>query len=1066
MANTQSKKPSGGQGGKSSQGKNSAQSKKTQSKPAEAKSREFTESNGQVVAIVLGAVAAFLLAVIFIEGENVWAWLHNAMFSIFGFCAFVIPLLLIYMCIIYAKGKPLGGAALNLVSAGGFVLFLSSIIHLFKHESEIISETSVPDQITELWKQAIDGGDYDGGVIGAIFGGLLGKLFGKTGAIVTLVILAIVAILLLTGITLPVLASYIKKPVRVIGTEAGKRFEETAQRREELRAERERLRAEEAERAKIEAEEKKKKLPEQINKPSQDEDIFVKQPGYEEPLAEPEMPKIPLVSLPATMPNVPTLDGTPEMAAMAALNSPLPTDKITISDTNIDIAPSAVEPEAAEEKPAEIVEEITEVIPEEKPEKKPIRKKIPKPPVAIEPEEPAGEPVKKNYVLPLITCLEERKTIAASNVEAEIMMGKNKLIETLDSFKIRATVTGIVRGPSVTRYELMPDAGVRISKITSLADDIALHLAAQSVRIEAPIPGKAAIGIEIPNDAKSMVSMREIIDTDDFRNSGIKSKLSVALGKDITGNIVTADLTKMPHLLVAGTTGSGKSVCMNTMIISILYNASPDEVKFVMIDPKQVEFTVYNGIAHLEVPVVTDARKAAGALGWAVAEMEKRYKLFSENQVRDIKGYNKKAAARDDMIKMHHIVIFIDELSDLMMVSPKEVEDSICRLAQMARAAGIHLVIATQSPRADILTGLIKANVPSRIALKVSNGMESRIILDQGGAEKLLGNGDMLFNPVGSSKPTRIQGCFISDEEVEAVVNHVKSYASAEYNEETIKEINAKAAASANSGANGGYDDEDGDDPLDPMFNQAAEVVIQAGQASTTMLQRKLKLGYARASRVMDQLEDNGIVGPSQGAKPRDILVSMQDWYERQALAVNGMPKAKDDQMTFADLHPMPESEDEYDEDFDDEDDELDDEPEEDFEEESEEDSDGFEDIYSDSSLEPEEEPEEVDAFADIYEEDDEDSDEPPFDVDDEEADEPEEVDDFADIYDEDDEDENPAEVPFDIDEPEEDDSLSYSYDMEDDLLDDDFEEDRPAVVDTDFDDDYGPSGFDKYFDD
>ncbi|MBQ8015388.1 MAG: DNA translocase FtsK [Clostridia bacterium] len=488
-----------------------------------------------------------------------------------------------------------------------------------------------------------------------------------------------------------------------------------------------------------------------------------------------------------------------------------------------------------------------------------------------------------------------------------MQIGAKKLVSTLESFKINAEVTNICRGPSVTRYELVPEAGVRINKITGLADDIALRLASTSVRIEAPIPGKAAIGIEIPNSAKSMVSMREIIDTPEFRDA--KSKLNVALGKDITGNIICADLAKMPHVLVAGTTGSGKSVCLNSMIVSILYNASPDEVKLLMIDPKMVEFTIYNGIAHLEVPVVSNPRKAAGALGWAVGEMEKRYKQFSENSVRDIKGFNKLCETRDDLVKMHQIVIFIDELSDLMMVSPKEVEDAICRLAQMARAAGIHLVIATQRPSVDVITGIIKANIPSRIALSVSSQIDSRTILDASGAEKLLGNGDMLFNPVGASKPTRVQGCFISDAEVERVVNHIKSQAQTTYNEDTMHEIEAKAAAAENAKKKDVSDDEDGD--WDPMLNDAIEVVVNAGGASTTMLQKKLKLGYARASRVMDQLEEKGIVGPSEGAKPRQVLLTKQQWYEMQALA-DGAGAAPNIDDVFADDDDFAGAEDDF----------------------------------------------------------------------------------------------------------------------------------------------------------
>ena len=497
------------------------------------------------------------------------------------------------------------------------------------------------------------------------------------------------------------------------------------------------------------------------------------------------------------------------------------------------------------------------------------------------------------YVFPPIDCLNRiEKTLDGDNM-TEMQMGAQKLLATLESFKIKSEIVNITRGPAVTRYELVPEAGVRINRITNLSKDIALRLAAKSVRIEAPIPGKSAIGIEVPNSAKSMVSIREVLETEQFRNA--KSKLNVALGKDITGNTICADLAKMPHLLVAGTTGSGKSVCLNAMIVSILYNATPEEVKLLMIDPKMVEFTVYNGIAHLEVPVVSNPRKAAGALGWAVSEMEKRYQLFAENRVRDIKGFNKLVETRPDLHRMHQIVIFIDELSDLMMVSPKEVEDSICRLAQLARAAGIHLVVATQRPSVDVITGIIKANIPSRIALSVSSQVDSRTILDTGGAEQLLGNGDMLFSPVGASNATRVQGCFISEEEVARVVEHIKSQSQAEYNEETMKEIETKAAA-AESAKKKAVEEEDEDSRWDPVLNDAVELVVTAGQASTSMLQTRLRLGYNRARRVIDQLEEKGVIGPQDGSKPRAVLMTRQQWYEMQALRgdVDGAPDLPD----------------------------------------------------------------------------------------------------------------------------------------------------------------------------
>lgn len=851
-------------------------------KESESEKAEKSAAKRQGTAIIFMAVAAFLLAVVFVEGESAWNLVHNFMFGAFGFCAYILPLLLIYMGVVYAKDKPLGGAALNLVSAGGFIVFLSSVIYLIKNKAAYFSATTISKQIYDVWEKRTT--EVNGGVIGALVGGVIGKFFGKTGALITVFILLTVALFFLTGITLPVLASYIRRPVRALHNATNERFEKNAILREEARERRaleEAERAQEEEKAREQAAAEKIKVPPQITDNSvvapksrpgvfTAGDITIKtpSPGVDyEPINEPSMPKSVTVPGVPSVPKVPAgVDGIPG-AATAAAAAAAAVPVIT-----------GVAAEAAQTKKNE----------EKKRKKKPEQTKT-----EVKPED---GPEKREYALPPIECLEEPQNTAVTDTRTEMEQGAARLIETLNSFKISAEITGIVRGPSVTRYELVPEAGVRISKITSLADDITMRLAAESVRIEAPIPGKSAIGIEIPNSSKSMVTLREIIDTDVYRSGQIKSKLCVALGKNITGDIITADLTKMPHLLVAGTTGSGKSVCMNAMILSILYNATPEEVKLLLIDPKQVEFIVYNGIAHLEVPVVTDVRKAAGALSWAVSEMEKRYKLFSEYKVRDIKGFNKYCAGHPETEKMHHIVIFIDELSDLMMAAPKEVEDSICRLAQMARAAGIHLVIATQSPRADIITGLIKANIPSRIALKVANSMESRIIFDQPGAEKLLGNGDLLFNPVGNSKPVRVQGCYVSDEEKDTVLDYIRSQSEADYDEDVMREIDAKAAAS--SGDTQGTDD--GFEDLDPMFNQAVEVVLLAGQASTTMLQKKLKLGYARASRVMDQLEENGIVGPADGAKPRQVLISKQQWYEKQALAGNASSREK--QLSFSDI--------------------------------------------------------------------------------------------------------------------------------------------------------------------
>ena len=444
-----------------------------------------------------------------------------------------------------------------------------------------------------------------------------------------------------------------------------------------------------------------------------------------------------------------------------------------------------------------------------------------------------------------------------------------KLQKTLYSFGVQAKVENVSVGPAITRYELKPAEGVRVSKIANLADDIALNLAAETIRIEAPIPGKQAVGIEVPNKEKEMVSLREVVESEEFENS--KSKLSVALGKDVAGQIIIADIAKMPHALIAGATGSGKSVCINTIITSIIYKAKPSEVKLVMVDPKVVELSVYNGIPHLLIPVVTDPKKAAGALAWAVQEMDNRYNVFAQKGVRDLKGYNALIEKENGQGKLPQIVIIIDELADLMMVAAKEVEDSICRLAQKARAAGMHLIIATQRPSVDVITGIIKANIPSRIAFSVSSQVDSRTILDQIGAEKLLGKGDMLYFPSGAPKPTRIQGAFVSDDEVEKIVSFVKSNGEAQYSEDILETIE-----NSNKPEKELKEDGDPDDDTDPFLMDAIDVVVETGQASTTFIQRKFKVGYARAGRIIDQLEERGIISGYQGSKPRQVLMTKE----------------------------------------------------------------------------------------------------------------------------------------------------------------------------------------------
>ena len=479
----------------------------------------------------------------------------------------------------------------------------------------------------------------------------------------------------------------------------------------------------------------------------------------------------------------------------------------------------------------------------------------------------------ENYEYPPVELLQQEKVKAMKGGKKALTDTATKLQKTLYSFGVSAKVENVSVGPAITRYELKPAEGVRVSKIAKLADDIALNLAAESIRIEAPIPGKQAVGIEIPNSEKEVVHLRDIIETNQFEIS--KSKLSMALGKNVAGEAVIADIAKMPHVLIAGSTGSGKSVCINTLITSIIYKSKPSEVKMVMIDPKVVELSVYNGIPHLLIPVVTDPRKAAGALAWAVQEMENRYQMFAAKGVRDLKGYNEALENEDLEGKMPQIVIIIDELADLMMVAAKDVEDAICRLAQKARAAGMHLVIATQRPSVDVITGIIKANVPSRIAFAVSSQIDSRTILDMAGAEKLLGKGDMLFYPIGASKPVRVQGAFVSDKEVEKIVDFLKSNGEVVYNEDIIESIE-----NANKSDQQKDLEKDEEDDTDPFLNDAIESVIEIGQASTSFIQRRFKVGYARAGRIIDQMEARGIISGYEGSKPRKVLMSKERWDE------------------------------------------------------------------------------------------------------------------------------------------------------------------------------------------
>lgn len=541
------------------------------------------------------------------------------------------------------------------------------------------------------------------------------------------------------------------------------------------------------------------------------------------------------------------------------------------------------EPESADPKPGkQTSEEVPTVAEHTKRKARPSEEEIQKEIADVVQEmAPAAAQPEKKYVFPPVDLLKAGSGKKSANTESQLRETANKLQETLKTFGVNVTVTNISCGPAVTRYEIQPEMGVKVSKIVGLADDIKLNLAAADIRIEAPIPGKAAVGIEVPNKENVMVAFRDLIESKEFKES--KSKISFAVGKDIAGKTKVTDIAKMPHLLIAGATGSGKSVCINTIIMSILYKADPSEVKLLMIDPKVVELSVYNGIPHLMIPVVTDPKKASGALHWAVAEMTDRYEKFAQANVREINGYNAKVDSievpegQERPQKMPQIVIIVDELADLMMVASNDVEEAICRLAQLARAAGIHLVIATQRPSVNVITGLIKANMPSRIAFAVTSGVDSRTILDMNGAEKLLGKGDMLFNPQGAPKPIRVQGAFVSDEEVSEVVEYIKEHnGDAQYNDSVQQKMESLQSSGSNSVSIS--DSDAADDGRDAYFVDAARIIVDKEKASIGMLQRYLKVGFNRAARIMDQLEEAGIVGPEEGTKPRTVLMNKEQF--------------------------------------------------------------------------------------------------------------------------------------------------------------------------------------------
>lgn len=799
----------------------------------------FSQSKNQIVAIIIFALALLVFFIGIISGETgtLWNAVRGVTFGFFGYNTFVIPVMLIYLAVIMTMDKVESNIVIKIFEGLILLTFISSFVYIVRHDANISFAADIKAEFMKYFDEGVTGC----GIFSAFFGEVIlciGRK--KAPAYVIIGLLIFVSFMFFTGFTLIRLFKMIASPVKKVGEYTHQKYA-----------------AAETE----EAPERRKKLFKVYDESALDDDEEAKPVKKKSKIAPEKDYKISDFeesdSMPATE--------TDEIKEIFAIPSDGKKDEASGNQSE-PVIYTAPETDKKDEKitAAELETSKTEITDE-----------------ISETDKNDDE----HYIFPPVDILNkpEKNTRAAS--QADLKATADKLIGALASFNVAASVTEIVPGPSVTRYEVAPAPGVKISKFTGLADDLALHLAAPAgVRIEAPIPNKSAIGIEIPNRGRTTVTMREIVSSDVYERA--KSKLNVALGKDIAGNIVCCDIAKMPHLLVAGTTGSGKSVCLNSMIVSILYNAKPSEVKILLIDPKQVEFSVYNGIPHLLVPVVSDARKAAGALAWAVTEMLNRYKTLQENGVRDIGAYNSLCDEREDLQKMSQVVIVIDELSDLMSVAPSEVEDSITRLAQMARAAGMHLVVATQRPSVDVITGLIKANIPSRIALSVSSQIDSRTIIDTSGAEKLLGYGDMLYYPVGMSKPQRVQGCFLSDAEIERVVDFVKKQETTVYDDAVQQEIEKNALSTTKKGSKD-VSSEGGNvsDADMQIINKAALLVIENPEkASISAFQRNLSLGFSKAGRIMDELESRGVVGPSAGSKPRKVLMSKAQWYEMNAM--------------------------------------------------------------------------------------------------------------------------------------------------------------------------------------
>lgn len=796
------------------------------------------DASNQKHAIILFAIALLVMMLAFVQGSSGWLMLHKALKGFFGLPLLVIPPALCYIAMMLDQDETPQKILHRSLSVVVATTFMSGFIEVMFGGGRL-QELPLRESMHLLYEEGLT---WSGGGMISIVAFPLQKLFGDVGSKIIICLLLFVSLMLVSKKSLSEFLYILTVPFRRIyeffadGREEDRLIEEMEQEQEDF-----------AVRTEAEA-------------------VAMSQRTPKKKKAEENEPQF-LIDIPMDdTPSVPVPEEEPMPEELADMEDAVPlSEPIAAPNPEQDAAleelirrATATKKKTKEDERLEAMLEIADE-------------------VAQQAEQ--ARPAELSYQMPKLDFLNPGQSHANDPGAGRELREKADLLqEVLKSFNVDARITNIARGPSVTRYEVQPAAGVKVARITSLSNDIALNFAAQGVRIEAPIPGKPAVGIEVPNSQRDTVSLRELLESKQFSEN--KSRLAFGIGRDIAGNVIIGDIAKMPHMIIAGATGSGKSVCTNSIIMSILYHANPDEVKLILIDPKIVEFRVYDGIPHLLIPVVTDPKKAAGALNWAVQEMLKRYDIFAEHGVRNLGEFNAMCRNNPELTRMPQIVICIDELAELMMTASKEVEDAVCRLAQLARAAGMHLIIATQRPTTNIITGLIKANIPSRIALSVKAQIDSRVILDTGGAETLLGNGDMLYLPNGQPKPVRVQGCYISTEEIERVVNFIKSQSDSRYDEnimEAVDQLTVQTPEEKQAAQEEPQIDEDA-----ALIDQAIEVVVAAGQASTSNLQRRLRLGYGRAARIMDELEQMGVIGPYEGAKPRRVLITKEQWNERK----------------------------------------------------------------------------------------------------------------------------------------------------------------------------------------